>query len=692
MRALARSGGAVASCWLFALVGCLEDSDSRTLVACGRAGEAVDVRTDARNCGGCGHACGLGSACVAGVCVCSAPGSTDACGDCRNLSNDETSCGSCDHACGPGESCREGVCRCLRDDLMTNPAHCGECGHRCGPEQRCVAGRCACERSVETACESECADLSTDRWHCGRCDLQCPIAAVGCVAGRCVCPGARGAVCEGACADLAVSQIHCGACGRHCGEGARCITGSCVPRSVGPLPGAIVATARPTFRWSVPTPSPLRVQVCAERACARVVAEFPAEGSSVRATAPLGPGVYFWRVGDGAAGVYGTVWPFAVTPSNAVSGTVVGSLSDVTGDGLGDLLVGAPAARAMRPLVGRRGMTPEPGPVLTDTQINFGLRISLTGDIDGDGRVEFAVGAPRTGAASLRLFHLDAAGAASEFGYVGTYPAATAGVGDVNGDGFADFVVGDPGAATLTLFEGNAAALLTGMSPVRGAVGTGFASSVAAAWDVDADDFTDVLVGAPDADAGRGAAYLYHGNTMGLGPPEPLARPGGVMRFGEEVASAGDVDGDGNADLLVGGRGSRAFVYLGGAPTGSLPVGIGAVTGPDVHAVAVGDVDGDGYADVLIPLPSAGRAALHLGGPAGTSTTPVALVDPSWSQATGPVAGVGDLDGDGCAEVAVGVSAMRLVRVFFGDATRPLSRSATVSDEALEGFGAVLGR
>ena len=201
--------------------------------------------------------------------------------------------------------------------------------------------------------------------------------------------------------------------------------------------------------------------------------------------------------------------------------------------------------------------------------------------------------------------------------------------------------------------------------------------------DVNGDGYADLVVGAPCAPysgpangCGAGRAYVYLGSARGLSgtPAMSLPGPDGTNgRFGYSVASAGDVNGEGYADLVVGadwapnsgGPGAgRAYVYLGSA-TGLSGTPAKTLTGPDgangqfgYSVASACDVNGDGYADLVVgalyaPFSGslgAGRAYVYLGSATGLSGTPATTL-------TGPdgahgffgssVASAGDVNRDG---------------------------------------------
>ena len=281
-----------------------------------------------------------------------------------------------------------------------------------------------------------------------------------------------------------------------------------------------------------------------------------------------------------------------------------------------------------------------------------------------------------------------------EGGQIGASLGGVTGLGDVNGDGFADFAVGAPSfdngqtnEGAVFVFHGSATG--PGTVPVRtleGQVaGIAFGQSLAGAGDVNGDGFDDLVVGAPSFDAAfgedEGAAHLFLGSPTGIQPTAVWSVIGGQIatEYGRAVASAGDVNGDGFDDLIVGvpfasdddaglGRMGRAYLYLGaasGLATSPAWVGQGDdsyyLLGDDVGTA--GDVDGDGYDDVVVGVPGftlnvglEGRLLLFHGSAAGLDSSPAWFDSGNeWRYQLGMSVGTaGDLNGDGYADILGG--------------------------------------
>ena len=270
-------------------------------------------------------------------------------------------------------------------------------------------------------------------------------------------------------------------------------------------------------------------------------------------------------------------------------------------------------------------------------------------------------------------------------------------IGDVNGDGYTDLAVSAPkhaGGGQIYIIEGpmgggagrqfelsDANAILTGES-----FGAQAGVSVAGLGDIDDDGFDDVLIGA-NLEGISGAAYLVYGPippTMSLADADAeIIGEFDGDEVGWNVAAAGDVDADGRPDLLIAapysGFASQGAVYLVSAAdvqTMSLADAtvrfIGDIQGASVGWDIAGNADfnGDGLADMMFggPLAGAGRVYIEHGTGSGTAQTEknladadvILLGDSNGDQAGSSVAFVGDIDGDGRADAAIGAPGARL--------------------------------
>jgi hypothetical protein len=297
---------------------------------------------------------------------------------------------------------------------------------------------------------------------------------------------------------------------------------------------------------------------------------------------------------------------------------------------------------------------------------------------------------------------------------------SVASAGDVNGDGFADIIIGAPGADPHGLFSGSSYVVLgkasgfsasIDLSSLNGtngfrldgvAAGDHSGQSVAGAGDVNGDGFADVIIGAFAADphgSQSGSSYVVFGKASGFAATFDLStlngsngfRLDGVGDSGRSVASAGDVNGDGFADVIIADPRASAsgssYVVFGKASGFRAAINLssldgtngfrldGVAAGDGIFGISVagaGDVNGDGFADVIIGVPGAdphGRysgssyvvfgkasgfqAAINLSSLDGTNgfgLYGVAVRDLSGYT----VAGAGDVNGDGFDDVIVG--------------------------------------
>jgi hypothetical protein len=373
------------------------------------------------------------------------------------------------------------------------------------------------------------------------------------------------------------------------------------------------------------------------------------------------------------------------------SGTSVGLAGDVNGDGIDDLIIGAPYATtgaqysgATYVVFGNNQGLSHPfelaavdgnnGYVATGVAIfDFsGFSVSGAGDVNNDGIDDVAIGAPSAtpgdaeagvsyvvygsdqGLPSpLSLGDIDGNNgfAINGLGVYSNSGTSVSAVGDVNDDGFDDLVVGSPnsgsGAGTVYVVYGknqnlphpfNLAGLVSsdGFKINGAAQGDSLGTSVSAAGDINGDGIDDLILGAPLAGPqgnNPGIAYVIFGNDQGL--PLSLNLIGlqsssgfainGVSvgdELGNSVSGAGDVNGDGIADLIVGApkadpngdESGAAYVVFGSNQGLPHPLALADLDGSNGFAMAgvsagdrlgwsvsnAGDINQDGIDDIVI--------------------------------------------------------------------------------------------
>ena len=166
--------------------------------------------------------------------------------------------------------------------------------------------------------------------------------------------------------------------------------------------------------------------------------------------------------------------------------------------------------------------------------------------------------------------------------------------------------------------------ILTGV-----AASDNFGTSVSTAGDVNGDGYSDVIVGANANDAGgsnAGRAYVYFGGSIMNNTADVLLTGEAASDgLGFAVANAGDVNGDGYGDVLIGATGNdaggtsagRAYVYFGGSLMNStadvIMTGAAANDQFGVSVSTTGDVNGDGYSDVAVGMPTGVYAVSVIG-------------------------------------------------------------------------------
>jgi Ca2+-binding RTX toxin-like protein len=282
--------------------------------------------------------------------------------------------------------------------------------------------------------------------------------------------------------------------------------------------------------------------------------------------------------------------------------------------------------------------------------------VATVGDVNADGLDDIAVGAPNdnntrgvayvefgsTGATSTDLTTLDGSTGFRMIGQgaFGALGQSVSGAGDINGDGIKDLVVSESAGGTFG--TDNVAHVVFGHAGA-------FASSITPA----------------DLNGTNGFSVVGTRETAGY-------------YFNQTISSAGDVNGDGYDDLIVGGAGS-AFVVFGHGGTFGATLDVGSLNGTNgfeissqlgqdvgTSVAAAGDLNGDGYADIIIGAPTdpgyggdAGDAFVLYGHASGFSpavdvTTLTSIAGHSLGDQLGwSVSGAGDIDGDGLDDLLV---------------------------------------
>lgn len=312
-------------------------------------------------------------------------------------------------------------------------------------------------------------------------------------------------------------------------------------------------------------------------------------------------------------------------------GFSVSGAGDVNGDGFADVIIGAPyvdsysgSAIVFSGLDGTVLLTFY-GESAGDW---FGISVSGAGDVNGDGYADVIIGAAGDDHNGL----IDSGSAIVFSGLDGTvlltfygdsahdrFGTSVSGAGDVNDDGYADVIIGaqlddsnGSNSGSAKVFSGlNGTPIFTFNGESAGDL---FGISVSDAGDVNDDGVPDVIVGAPLADRNgivdSGSATVFSGLDGGM-----LFTFYGNLdydQFGSSVSSAGDVNGDGCADVIVGaplvddnGLNSGSATVFSGLDGAPLFTSYGSLAGEEFGSSVsgAGDVNGDGLADVVVGAP-----------------------------------------------------------------------------------------
>lgn len=400
--------------------------------------------------------------------------------------------------------------------------------------------------------------------------------------------------------------------------------------------------------------------------------------------------------------------------AGAEFGVSIAGAGDVNGDGYSDVIAGAylyddgfaDEGGAFIYYGSDTGLPDQPNLILSDgnqTFALFGINVDGAGDVNGDGFSDVIIGSWNyddgiyNEEGRALVYYGSVSGISSQPDVVlndcdqsGAFFGIVSGAGDVNGDGYSDVVVTahnydseeQENTGRGFVYFGSAAGLSAEANAVLDDVtrkNTYLGFSVSKAGDINGDGYGDIIIGSPafpGATEGEGIALVYHGTASG---PEndPAIRITGkdsMSRFASSVAAAGDVNGDGYSDVIISSTpltGSVSYIHFGSN------AGIkkqAEVTLDDItpalgfadEAAGIGDVNGDGLSDVMIgalnydeePRNNIGKIYAYYGSPAGLSSASSQTVESNQSS-SGFASGLqtaGDVNGDGYSDVIIGAA------------------------------------
>jgi hypothetical protein len=350
-----------------------------------------------------------------------------------------------------------------------------------------------------------------------------------------------------------------------------------------------------------------------------------------------------------ASGLSGTPnWTVESNQANAHLGGGVATAGDVNGDGYSDVIVSAAdmdngetdEGMAFVYLGSASGLSSTPAWTAEGNQAGaqFAYDIGTAGDVNGDGYSDVIVGAmwydnDKVDQGRAYAYYGSASGLSATANWIVDGEQAGEGLGgrvctagDVNTDGYSDVLTrgggysnGQTSEGIVLLYYGSSSGLSTSPDWSAESNQANAVFGFPTAGDVNGDGYSDIVIGCPSYDNGEtdeGVAFIYYGSASGPGAGTMFGQGNQTSAAYGYVSTAGDVNGDGYADIVVGareydnGQTNEGIIYLYlGSSSGLVATPAWSAEGNQSNAwfgvcnSTAGDVNGDGYSDVLVAAP-----------------------------------------------------------------------------------------
>jgi len=397
-------------------------------------------------------------------------------------------------------------------------------------------------------------------------------------------------------------------------------------------------------------------------------------------------------------------------------GWTVSSAGDFDGDGFDDVVVGADMYNNSTGYVGLffGGDNIETDFIFTtgeNPEDFFGGYVSFVGDFNNDGFDDFLANANGHNEATGRCY-LFLGGASPDLEpdlfFDGTFEHEWFGYrhdggGDVNNDGYSDIIISsqnysnDKGAAFIYFGSENPDNTID-FTYIGEYNNNSYSNTVSIDGDVNNDGFDDILVTARGYGGNSGKAYLYFGaETLSTNPAQTFERTYSTDYYAYTSSFAGDINGDGYDDFMIGAYGSfgsygRCYLYFGGeTPDNIADLEFYKDTGGNTDFAdglsGAGDFNNDGYDDFIITDPIyndyGGAAYIYYGGENPDNVEDLLIEgEEEWESLAISANYAGDVNNDGISDIILGNTGSRTAKIYYGSETP----DAEV-DAVLEGAG-----